>query len=105
MLFWQCTFGKAMKQPSWQQITEQRTKKQKGQRPRPCVQWIWIVPESGQVLTHHHHMFNKTDTTCRFFRETSTGCTRMYRIRGICGYIIIRFLAKEAQQVHTASRD
>jgi len=24
-----------------------------------------IVPESGEVLTHHHQMFSKTDTTCQ----------------------------------------
>jgi len=29
------------------------------------VQWEGIVPESGEVLTHHHHMFSKIDTTCR----------------------------------------
>ena len=28
ILFWLCTFGEAIKQLSWQQITDQRTKKQ-----------------------------------------------------------------------------
>ena len=77
----------------------------KRQRPRPRMQWVGIVPESGQILTHHHRMFNKTDMTCRLFRETKIGCTRTYQIRGTCEYIIIIFLAKQAQQVHTASRE
>jgi len=43
ILFWQCNFGEAMKQPSWQQITDQRTSK-KRQRPRPRVnRLIWKV--------------------------------------------------------------
>jgi len=25
---------------------------------------VGIIPESGEVLTHYHHMFNKTDTSC-----------------------------------------
>ena len=33
------------------------------------MQWVGIVPESGEVLTHYHHLteqtrFNRTDTTC-----------------------------------------
>ena len=31
------------------------------------MQCVGILTESGEVLTHYHHMFNKTDTTCRFF--------------------------------------
>ena len=23
-----------------------------------------VIPESGEVLTHYHHMFKRTDTTC-----------------------------------------
>jgi len=50
-------------------------------------------------------MFNKTDTTCRFLRETQTGCARTYRIRGNCWwYIIIIFSAKQTQEVLIASR-
>ena len=29
------------------------------------MQWVGIVPDSEEVLTHYHHMFNRTDTTCR----------------------------------------
>jgi len=25
---------------------------------------VGIIPESGKVLTHYHHMLNKTDTAC-----------------------------------------
>ena len=28
------------------------------------MQLVGIIPESGEVLTHYHHMFNKTDTSC-----------------------------------------
>ena len=28
------------------------------------MQWVGIIPELGEVLTHYHHMFNKTDTSC-----------------------------------------
>ena len=28
------------------------------------MQWVGVVPESGEVLTHYHHMFNRTDTSC-----------------------------------------
>ena len=28
------------------------------------MQWVGIIPELGEVLTYHHHMFNKTDTSC-----------------------------------------
>ena len=28
------------------------------------MQWVGVVTESGEVLTHNHHMFNRTDTTC-----------------------------------------
>jgi len=28
------------------------------------MQLIKIIPESGEVLTHYHHMFNKTGTSC-----------------------------------------
>ena len=28
------------------------------------MQWVGIVPESGEVLKHYNHMFNRTDTTC-----------------------------------------
>jgi len=28
------------------------------------MQWAGVVPESGKVMTHYHHMFNKTDTSC-----------------------------------------
>jgi len=29
------------------------------------MQWVGVVPESGEVLTYYHHMFNSTGTTCR----------------------------------------
>ena len=28
------------------------------------MQLVGIIPESGEVLTHYHHMFNKTGTSC-----------------------------------------
>jgi len=28
------------------------------------MQLVGIIPESGEVLTHYHHMCNKTDTSC-----------------------------------------
>jgi len=28
------------------------------------MQWVRVVPESGEVLTHYHHMFNRTDMSC-----------------------------------------
>jgi len=28
------------------------------------MQCVGVVPELGEVLTHHHHMFNRTDTSC-----------------------------------------
>ena len=28
------------------------------------MQVVGIIPESGEVLTHYHHIFNKTDTSC-----------------------------------------
>jgi len=28
------------------------------------MQWVGVVPESGEILTQYHHMFNRTDTTC-----------------------------------------
>jgi len=28
------------------------------------IQVVGIIPESGEVLTHYHHMFNKTDKSC-----------------------------------------
>jgi len=28
------------------------------------MQCVGIVPELGELLTHYHHMFNRTDTTC-----------------------------------------
>jgi len=28
------------------------------------MQVAGIIPESGEVLTHYHHMFDKTDTSC-----------------------------------------
>jgi len=28
------------------------------------MQLVGIIPESGEVLTHYHHMWNKTDTSC-----------------------------------------
>ena len=27
------------------------------------MQLVGIIPESGEVPTHYHHMFNRTDTT------------------------------------------
>jgi len=27
------------------------------------MQWVGVVPESWEVLTQYHHMFNGTDTT------------------------------------------
>ena len=35
------------------------------------MQWVGIVPEFGEVLTHHHHMFNRTHTTCRQIRRNT----------------------------------
>jgi len=29
------------------------------------MQWVGFVLESGEVLMHYHHMFNRTDMTCR----------------------------------------
>jgi len=29
------------------------------------IQWVGVVPELAEVLMHYHHMFNKTDTSCR----------------------------------------
>ena len=46
-----------------QQITDQRTKKDRDLDHARAMGGI--VPESGEVLTHHHHMFNKRDTKCR----------------------------------------
>jgi len=77
-----------MKQPSWQQITDQRTKKKNRDldahtmgRDMSCLKArdmlflmscvissyarVGMILESGEVLTHYHHMFNKTDTTCQ----------------------------------------
>jgi len=28
------------------------------------MHWVGVVPEAGEVLTHDHHMFKKTDTSC-----------------------------------------
>jgi len=28
------------------------------------MQVVGIIPESGEVLTHYHHMFNKTGKSC-----------------------------------------
>jgi len=28
------------------------------------MQLVGIIPESGEVLTHYHHMFDTTDTSC-----------------------------------------
>jgi len=28
------------------------------------MQWVGIVQESGEVLTHYHYMFNKIDMSC-----------------------------------------
>jgi len=28
------------------------------------MQWVGVVPESGEVLTHYYHMFNRTGTSC-----------------------------------------
>ena len=28
------------------------------------MQSVGIIPELGEVLTHYHHMFNRTDTAC-----------------------------------------
>jgi len=28
------------------------------------MQWVGVVPESGEVLTHYHHMFNRSDSSC-----------------------------------------
>ena len=56
------------------------------------MQWVGAVPESGEVLTHYHHMFNRTDTTCcqikmgmmaylvvdhHMFKETDTTCQQV----------------------------
>jgi len=68
ILFWQCAFDEAMKQPSWQQITDAVALRRKDRDLDHACNGVGIEPESGEVLTHHHHMFNKTDTTCQQIR-------------------------------------
>jgi len=56
------------------------------------MQWVGVEPESGEVLTHYHHMFNRTDTTCcqikmgmvayligdhHMFNKTNTSCEQV----------------------------
>jgi len=28
------------------------------------MQWVGVMPESGEVLTHYHHMFDSTHISC-----------------------------------------
>jgi len=44
------------------------------------MQWVGIVPESGEVLMHYHHMFKRTDTTCQQIKMgmVTYKCTRVY---------------------------
>jgi len=56
------------------------------------MQWVGVVPESGEVLTHYHRIFNRTDTTfCQIkmgmvaylggdhhvFNKTDTSCEQV----------------------------
>jgi len=38
------------------------------------MQWVGVVPESGEVLTHYHHMFNRTDTSCCQIKMGMVAC-------------------------------
>ena len=51
----QCAFGEP-----WNNRlgSKSQTSSLKGQRTRPHE------PDSGKLLTHHHHIFSKTDTAC-----------------------------------------
>ena len=42
---------------------KERTNPQ-GEKVGTGVKLVGIIPESGKVLTHYHHIFNITDTTC-----------------------------------------
>ena len=39
------------------------------------MQWVGIVPDSEEVLTHDHHLINnRTDTTCRQIKMGMAAC-------------------------------
>jgi len=65
ILFGQCAFGEPWNNRLGSRSQMSALKKDRDLDHAQAMGRPEIAPELGEVLTHYHHIFNRTDTTCQ----------------------------------------